>query len=268
MLPERTMMQTPIQVNIPYRMLLKNLDFVIEKKVNPEIYFSGEALDTCREDDLRRLGEALHAQGLRITLHAPFMDLSPGGVDAKIKSATLERLNQTLEVASFFSPRMITFHPGYNKWFFDGNVALWLENSLKTWQPMVDRAAKLNTSLALENIFEEEPAGLRKLISAIDSPHLGFCFDTGHFNLFSTVAMEEWFISLGPCMREVHLHDNRKKADDHLPVGDGEINFHLFRTLLDDYHVSPIYTIEPHRVEDLERSLEQCRRMLAGRAEA
>lgn len=260
-----TAMETAIQVNIPYRMLLGNRDSVLAKRINPEIYFSGNALDTCNERDMRMLREALHREGLRITLHAPFMDLSPGGVDSRIKAATMERLRQTLRVASLFSPRMITFHPGYNKWFFDGDVGRWLESSIATWRPLVEEAADRGLHLALENIFEEEPSGLAQLLAAINSPNFGFCFDTGHFNLFSSVAMEVWFTALGAHMREVHLHDNCKQADDHLPVGDGEIDFDLFRDLLDRHRVSPIFTIEPHRIEDVDRSLEQCKRMLAGR---
>jgi len=239
---------------------------VLEQRINPEIYFNGEALDTCTEDEMERVAGALHARGLTITVHAPFMDLSPGGADAKIKSATLERLHQTITAAARFAPKMIIFHPGYNKWFFDGDIPFWLASSLTTWRPIVVRAEKLNLHLALENVFEEEPSGLKRLIEGIDSPHLGFCYDVGHFNLFSTVPMEEWFVSLGGYMREVHLHDNRKTADDHLPVGDGEINFALFMRLINDYRVSPIYTIEPHQVENLERSLERCQRMLAGRS--
>ncbi len=258
------MTEPVIQVNIPYRMLLKNLDFVIEKGINPEIYFSGEALDTCREEDMRRVADALHSRGLGTTVHAPFMDLSPGGADAKIKSATVERLHQTLTAAAFFSPRMITFHPGYNKWYFDGNIPFWLESSLHTWRPIVEQAGQLGMHLALENVFEEEPSGLKRLLDEIGSPRLGFCFDIGHFNLFSTASMEDWFTGLGAHMREVHLHDNRKTADDHLPVGDGEIDFDLFMRLVHDYRVSLIYTVEPHRVEDLERSIEGCKRMLAG----
>ena len=258
------MTEPVIQVNIPYRMLLQNLDFVLEKGINPEIYFSGEALDTCREEDMRRVADALHSRGLGTTVHAPFMDLSPGGADAKIKSATVERLQQTLTAAAFFSPRMITFHPGYNKWYFDGNIPFWLESSLHTWRPIVERAGQLGMHLALENVFEEEPSGLKRLLDEISSPRLGFCFDIGHFNLFSTVSMEDWFTGLGKHMREVHLHDNRKTADDHLPVGEGEIDFALFMRLVHDCGVSLIYTVEPHRVEDLERSIEGCKRMLAG----
>jgi sugar phosphate isomerase/epimerase len=258
------MNEPAIQVNIPWRMLLQNLDFVLDKRINPEIYFSGDALDTCREADMRRVAEALSSRGLSTTVHAPFMDLSPGGMDSKIKSATIERLHQTISTAALFAPNMITFHPGYNRWVFDGDVPFWLDSSLATWRPIVERAEKLNLYLALENVFEEEPSGLQRLIEGIGSPHLGFCYDVGHFHLFSAVSMEAWFVSLGGYMREVHLHDNRKTADDHLPVGDGEINFELFMRLVGDFRVSPIYTIEPHQVEKLERSMERCHHMLSG----
>lgn len=243
-------------------MLLERLDFVVDKGLNPEIYFNGEALDAYREEDLVKINSVLSKKGLCITIHAPFMDLSPGGVDAKVKGATIERLNQTLEVAAFFHPQIVIFHPGYNKWFFDGNVELWLDNSLKTWSPIVAKVKKMGISIALENIFEEEPSSLKRLISAIHSPYFNFCFDTGHFHLFSKVAMGEWFDSLGEYIKAVHLHDNFKKSDDHLPIGAGEIDFDLFFQLITHYGVDPIYTIEPHKVEHLERSLLACRNHL------
>jgi sugar phosphate isomerase/epimerase len=251
-------MKQTIHVNVPYKLLLEQLEFILERGLNPEIYFNGEALDTYREDDVRTIHNSLVKRGLKTTIHAPFMDLSPGGVDSKIKKATLERFDQTIEVGSLFAPGLIIFHPGYNKWFFDNNVDLWLENSLVTWKEILGKAEHLKIPLAVENIFEEEPSGLYKLISKLNSPYFNFCFDTGHFNLFSNVSMEAWLISLGSFLKEVHLHDNKKQADDHLPLGDGEIDFPLFFQLLKKYGVTPIYTIEPHKVEDLERSLERC----------
>lgn len=251
-------MEQIIHVNVPYKLLLDQLEFILERGLNPEIYFNGEALDTYCADDVRTIHNSLKKRGLKTTIHAPFMDLSPGGVDSKIKKSTLERLDQTLEVGAIFTPRLIVFHPGYNKWFFDNNVDLWLENSLVTWSGLLRKAEQLKIPLAVENIFEEEPSSLYKLISKLNSPYFNFCFDTGHFNLFSNVTMEEWFISLGSFIKEVHLHDNNKHADDHLPLGDGEIDFPLFFKLLKKYGVTPIYTIEPHKVEDLERSLERC----------
>jgi sugar phosphate isomerase/epimerase len=251
-----------IQVNIPYKMLLDKLDFVVDKGLNPEIYFNGEALDSYQEEDVIKVRLALKQKGQSITIHAPFMDLSPGGVDAKVKRATIERLNQIVEVAAFFHPQIVIFHPGYNKWLFDGNVELWLENSLKTWSPIVTMVERMSIPIALENVFEEEPSSLQKLISTINSSYFNFCFDTGHFHLFSTVSMEEWFNSLGKYIKAVHLHDNFKKSDDHLPIGDGEIDFDLFFQLIKHHGVDAIYTIEPHKVEQLERSLQACRNYL------
>ena len=139
-------MQHVIHVNVPFRMLSDNLEFILEKALNPEIYFNGEALDSYHEADLRNIQRALHKRGLKTTIHAPFMDLSPGGVDTKIKKATLERLDQTLEVGSLLNPRLIVCHPGYNKWFFDNNVDLWLENSLVTWKGLLRKAEHLEHS--------------------------------------------------------------------------------------------------------------------------
>lgn len=258
-------MGNDIHVNIPYSMLLKNLDFILERGINPEIYFDGEAIDTFRENDARIIKRALTSKKLRTTIHAPFMDLSPGAADTKIRTVTRDRLLDTVQIAALFLPRLVIFHPGYNRWFFDGNVNFWLQNSLTTWHPVAKAAEKLGLSLAVENIFEEEPSSLTQLIAAVNLPTFNFCFDTGHFHLFSRVAMESWFMSLAPYMKEVHLHDNCKTSDDHLPMGDGEIDFALFFTLIKRYAVTPIYTIEPHAVDDFERSLERCTRFLSGK---
>ena len=53
-------MNHPIQVNIPYSMLLKNLDFILESEINPEIYFDGELIrkdGTFVTEDLKGLNE-------------------------------------------------------------------------------------------------------------------------------------------------------------------------------------------------------------------
>jgi len=255
-------MNHPIQVNIPYNMLLQNLDFILERKINPEIYFDGEAIDTFNEKDAHSIVGEISSKKLSITIHAPFMDLSPGAVDTKIRKTTRDRLCEMLRIAAFFHPKLIVFHPGYNKWFFDSNVTLWLENSLTTWEPVVNKAEKMGIPLAVENIFEEEPSSLLQLIRAVNSPAFNFCFDTGHFHLFSTESMEAWFNSLGPYIKEVHLHDNCKSSDEHLPLGDGDIDFGLFFRLIRRHSVQPIYTIEPHKVDDLERSLERCNHFL------
>ena len=251
---------TVIHVNVPYAMLLHRLNFAIKNGIHPEIYFSADDLDACHEKDIKSLAETLQRNKLEITLHAPFMDLSPGGLDRRIKEVTLDRFSRTIELARFFKPATIVVHPGYEKWKFDGNVKLWLESSLQTWRPLVQEAEEMGFALAIENVFEETPDSIRNLLEGINSPNFRFCFDTGHHQVFSKVPLPIWIEALGRYLIEVHLHDNHGETDEHLPVGEGRFNFDEFFGLLSKYELHPIYTIEPHEEAHLWKGLEAVRR--------
>jgi len=241
-------------------MLRHRLDFAVKNRIHPEIYFSGEDLDACRDEDVKQVAGALEKNGLEVTLHGPFMDLSPGGVDRKIKEVTLDRLSKTIEMAAILKPKIIVFHPGYEKWKFNGDVKLWFKSSLETWRPLVQEAESMGLTLAIENVFEETPESLKTLLEEIDSPHFRFCFDTGHHNVFSRVPLQNWFGALGRYLCEVHLHDNRREMDEHLPIGEGTFDFKGFFRLLSQFELNPVYTIEPHEEPHLWRSLEAVKR--------
>jgi sugar phosphate isomerase/epimerase len=106
-----------------------------------------------------------------------------------VKGGTLDRFSKVIELARFFKPKSIVFHPGYEKWKFDGNVKMWLDSSLQTWGPLVDVAEKQGQMLAIENVFEETPDTLLLLLSSFESPYFRFCFDTGHHNVFGKVPL-------------------------------------------------------------------------------
>jgi sugar phosphate isomerase/epimerase len=253
---------TVVHINVPYPMLLKRFDFAIQNRIHPEIYFSGEDLDSFDEKDVRRLAETLHDNNLEITFHSPFMDLSPGGVDRKIKEVTLDRFGKVIELAEVFEPKNIVFHPGYEKWKFNGDVKLWLESSIQTWKPLVRKAESQKLILSIENVFEESPDSLLMLLEEMDSPHFRFCFDTGHHNVFSKVSLRNWIETLGGHLNEVHLHDNHHETDEHLPMGEGEFDFDALFTLLSQRGLQPILTIEPHEEEHLWRGLKAIRRYI------
>ncbi len=253
---------TIIHINVPYSMLLDRVDFAIQNRINPEIYFSGEDLDTLQEKDVRHLSETLLENQLEITFHGPFMDLSPGGVDRRVKQVTYDRLLKTLEIARLFKPKMIVFHPGYEKWKFDGDVKLWLESSLHTWRPLVKEAEDRGLTLAVENVFEESPDSIKSLLEEIHSPHFRFCFDTGHHHVFSRIPLPAWIEVLGGFLSEVHLHDNHKEMDEHLPVGEGDFEFDQFFNLLSQFRLTPLFTIEPHEEAHLWRGLKALRKYI------
>ena len=253
---------TIVHINVPYSMLLRRIDFAIENRIHPEIYFSAEDLDACHEKDARHLAEILHRNGLEITLHGPFMDLNPGGVDRRIKEVTMDRFSKTIELAALFKPKTVVFHPGYEKWKFDGYIELWLKSSLQTWRPLVREVEEMGLVIAIENVYEETPDPIKNLLEEIDSPHFRFCFDTGHQHVFSQTPFPTWIETLGRYLIEVHLHDNHKEMDEHLPIGEGGFDFKGFFNLLSQSELNPVYTIEPHEEVHLWRGLEAVKKYI------
>ena len=254
-----------IHVNVPYPMLRSRAEFALKNRIHPEIYFSGQDLDTYDEKEARDLAEKLRGNGLEVTFHGPFMDLSPGGVDPRIKEVTSDRFSRTIQLAEIFRPETIVFHAGYEKWKFDADVDLWLKSSLQTWNPLVKAAEEVGVTLALENVYEETPDSIAALLNEIASPRFRFCLDTGHHHIFSKVPLSRWVETLGKFLSEIHLHDNHREMDEHLPIGEGSFDFEQLFALLSQYRLSPIYTLEPHQEDHLRRGLEAIRKYVSDR---
>ncbi len=255
-LKERAVMSNArVQVNIPFHMLKERLADIIAGSINPEIYFDAECLDTLDPGEVLAVAETLKANGLRSSIHGPFMSLNAGAEDERVRQVTEERYNFLLDAIVPLDPVSIVLHAGYDAKIFDGDVATWLSQSMKTWEPIVEQAELRGLVIAAENVFEEEPGPIKKLVASLASPCFGVCLDAGHINLFSKVDMEEWFSELGSSIKEVHLHDNHGQIDDHLPIGEGQIEFPRFFDLLETHSGIPVYTIEPHGEDVLERGL-------------
>ena len=245
-----------LQVHIPFDQLLqKHLDKIFRERINPEIAFNSAILDGFKEPDYASAATILREAGRSITFHAPFMDLRPGAIDAKIRRVSLERFRQVFDIASSFHPRAIVFHPSYDEKYYVSSGRKWLENSIDTWSQLVPLAEKLDTRIALENVYEADPVFLGLLLDALPPGRVGFCFDTGHFNAFAVSGLEAWIDRLGHRLIEIHLHDNKGALDEHLPVGEGTFPFARLFTILRERKLTPILTVEAHSEQNLARTL-------------
>jgi sugar phosphate isomerase/epimerase len=241
-------------VHVPYDGIDKYLKFIRSEELNLEIYFGSKQADDLKKVDILALKQKLD-YGPEISVHAPFMDLSPGAVDSKVREVTISRFIDVLDYAGLLEPNVVVFHSGYEKWKYDQRVDIWLERSLETWGPINDKAAELGLKIAIENIFEDEPGNLRLLMEKMNSKNFGVCFDTGHFNLFSSISLTEWIETIKPYIIELHLHDNNRLGDDHLAIGDGIFDFNMLFRLLED--IDCVYTLEAHSVKDVKKSLKR-----------
>ncbi|RMG67152.1 MAG: sugar phosphate isomerase/epimerase [Nitrospirae bacterium] len=246
-----------LHFHIPYGRIDEFIEIINELKVNLEIYFSAEELD-------RLSLKALEASKNRfsytpsLSIHGPFMDLSPGAVDPMVRDVTMLRIKQTLDVAEALGAKTVVLHSGYEKWKYDHKVDVWLEQSVKTWEPMVEFAQMKGIRIGVENIFEDNPENLALLLERIDSEYFGLCFDTGHFNLFSTISLRRWLEITGTeRIVELHLHDNDTTRDHHWAPGLGVFPFdELFQILGLPQRQDIVLTVEAHDMGHVQKSLE------------
>jgi sugar phosphate isomerase/epimerase len=218
-------------INVPYRRTKESIPKLLSLGLFPEVYIDNNLLPELSNDAVRELGRELQGHGLKPTMHAPFMDLSPGGFDRKVRTLTADTLKRSVEVALLLGVRGIVCHPGYDKWRFDGQLELWLDGSVETWSAVLAEAGQ-DVPIMLENVFEYEPSSFIALFDRFNNPNLRFCFDTGHFNLFSTVDLDGWLGPLGGRLKEMHLHDNHGTSDDHLPIGRGTFPFRALKSFV------------------------------------
>ncbi|MBU1741151.1 MAG: sugar phosphate isomerase/epimerase [Proteobacteria bacterium] len=240
-------------INVPLTMLVEGyLDLFINNRLKPEIGIDGPALDRFDRRTFARVGRAFRRAGLPVTLHGPFADLVVGAQDSRILAATRHRLNRFAAQAPHLEPVGMVLHPAYDHKRYMFYRDHWLEATLESLRPVAETCQRIGARLSLENTFEQTPDIFFEIMPHL--PGVGFCLDPGHVAAFSDTPLDGWLSALGAQVTHLHLHDNDGAADNHLPLGQGTIDFaHLFRFLTSTKGppAPPIVALEPHQEQDV-----------------
>lgn len=245
--------------HLPWAQIDTHLDSILELRLVPEIAIKGPELDSLDAALVELVADKLCRAQVRPRIHAPFFDLNPGALDPLIRQVTYQRLSHSLSFAKRCNAHLMVIHPGVDKWRYPNLDQTWLTLAKEFFPPLLELAQDCSCQLALENIYEESPGTLVQLVDALDSEWLGHCFDAGHWHLFGKCPMRDWLEAIGPRLVHLHLHDNHGRADEHLPVGDGTIDFAPLQLKLSSMLPLPSITLEAHSPEYLKRSLHQVR---------
>ncbi len=232
-----------LATNVPYGLVRDRMRSIAGLGVGMEIYFNNDTIDEVHGKEVEETGKALREEGIRCSVHAPFMDLNPGAVDRTVRQVTKDKLKKAVEMANLLGAAGCVCHPGYDKWRYDGYLQIWIDASIDTWEVVLG-AAGAGLPVMLENIFEDEPLSLVELFGYFKGRNLFYCFDSGHFNLFSKMPLDKWLAPLKGHVREMHLHDNHGKQDDHLPIGRGTFPFRELKEFLRHHEGDIILTTE------------------------
>ncbi|MDD2715023.1 MAG: sugar phosphate isomerase/epimerase [Candidatus Wallbacteria bacterium] len=166
--------------------------------------------------------------GRRFSMHGVFMDIQPQSQDPYIREASRKRISENLTFAGRLGIDRIVFHSGYNPLiknrFYDDS---WLEGSAEYWKLALQ---EFGGTILIENMFDDRPDMLLRLMEDVACERLRICLDVGHCQCFSRMPLEKWF-ELAPYIDYFHLNDNRGQSDEHLSVGAGSIDWTTFNGL-------------------------------------
>jgi sugar phosphate isomerase/epimerase len=246
-----------VHVSVPFFMLRDQyLPLILSNQIQPEIGLDSLVLDAFPLDDFKRIAGELSKAGLNCSFHGPFLDLSLGAIDSRIRQVSLERFQQVFELISIFHPRWIVCHAAYDERHYGDNQEDWLKNITASLSRLLPQVEKSKTPLMVENVFDSDTGHLSAIFRTVSSHLLRLCLDVGHHRLYSQTSLKDWIDKLGPVLGMLHLHDNHGRLDDHLALGQGSIDFPGFFGLLKERGLQPFITLEPHQEDWVRQSLE------------
>jgi len=131
-----------------------------------------------------------------------------------------EMIEAIKDCANYGIPTMV-MHPEQKKGIKVSRPPREFTVGLERLKRIVDAAERLDVNLAIENMCR--PEYLNCIFSSIDSKRLGFCFDSGHWNVFMPDI--DLLNLYGDRPMALHLHDNNGKEDWHALPFEGNINW-------------------------------------------
>ncbi|MFW6081322.1 MAG: sugar phosphate isomerase/epimerase family protein [Desulfosalsimonas sp.] len=256
---DKSLILERVQVNIPFSWLMDEqagwMEMFIENRLNPEIGLDSEALDKYTPAQFAAAANRFHGIKRCITVHGPFLDLSPGSPDKAVRAVTRQRLEQMIEAAEAFSPLTVVCHCGYDEARYGCIRDPWYEKAAEIWKHTARKLAEKNIQLMLENVYETDPDEIGRIFEITGEENIGCCLDVGHLSVFGRRPLKGWINRLSPYIGQIHLHDNRGQSDEHMGMGLGSIDFAPLFDWLRGLSKMPIITLEPHDRDALAASV-------------
>jgi len=197
----------------------------------------------------------------RIAVHGPFLGLIYFYRDHLLRDAVQARLDRTFEVAAALRPQTLILH---TNWKLDhaalGLSEVWRDETARFWRGEIGRYEEIGVTVALENLLEPDPDLMIGCCDLVGSERFKLCLDVGHVNVWSELSHAEWIARMGRRVAHIHVHDNDGASDQHLPPGQGTVDFDaLFAAI--DAHTDRV-TVSLELEASPEVKLESLRRLL------
>jgi sugar phosphate isomerase/epimerase len=175
-----------------------------------------------------------------------------GSSHEEVREGWVREAKEMIHAASELGIRLLNFHfysrLGRVGWT-EKSREVFLQNFTNSMTELTQFAAQNRVELMLENIPPgdghplESLAYFSRVMSAV--PALKFHFDVAHAFIESRMkGVKEYLDNFNDRLVHIHIHDNHGKQDEHLPLGDGKIDFRRVVKLLKGYNYDKTVTFE------------------------
>ncbi|MFW6304872.1 MAG: sugar phosphate isomerase/epimerase family protein [Candidatus Saliniplasma sp.] len=228
-----------------------SLGVELQDFVNPKL------LDGDLESRVRGYQEKLEDFGHEVSVHGPFLDLSPGSPDDMISEVTRKRYMQAVDVALKLNASHLILHSQHNTAIKDPKLKeKKVERQLPFWKEILEMISGKGLVIVLENVTEDDPVHLLNLVESIDSPQLKICYDVGHSLLHSSRDIDSWVEVLKEHIGYVHIHWNLGDIDAHRAPRDEFIK--RFYSVLVKNKLDPIVALE-YEIDNIKKEVSRVR---------
>ena len=175
----------------------------------------------------KKIAEQYRKTGLAKSVHGAFIDVNPASGDPEFRELSRRRCRESCEIASALGAGNLVFHSSAFPFLRGAYLNNWADTCAAFYEEL---AASYPIRIYLENAQDVDPTPLRELMERLQSDRIGVCLDIGHVN-YTRVPVNQWFEKLGQWIGYLHLSDNLGHFDDHLPLGQGSIDWELVNQL-------------------------------------
>jgi sugar phosphate isomerase/epimerase len=188
-------------------------------------------LDYHNQDDVCRAGERLRELEIHpVSFHAPFADhIDITALDEGEREAAIAELIRACDAAAQMGCDHIVLHPGPEREGRppDEEFLQRMHHAAAALNRVAGHCCRLGIGLLLENMLGHLMFGhvrdMMYLLGVINTCEVGTCLDTGHAHLAQEMGLV--IQKLSGHLKMVHVNDNNGHRDDHLPPGDGGIDW-------------------------------------------
>lgn len=164
---------------------------------------------------------------MAVSVHGAFIDVNPASGDPAVREFSRQRCRESCEIALALGAENVVFHSSAFPFLRGAYLENWAADCAAFYEEL---AANYPLRIYIENAQDLDPTPLQKLMERLHSDRVGVCLDIGHAN-YSRTPVGQWFEQLGKWIRYLHLSDNLGEFDDHLPLGQGCVDWELVNRL-------------------------------------